>query len=72
MFINLLTHKEENRMRIEILIGGVQVKALIDTGAERSVLCVETFRKIQRSKANSLVNDVILLTVSGKEIADVR
>jgi len=63
--LNELNRNEDNRMRIEIVIGGVKVKAVIDLYAERSVLCVDVFRKIQY-QPKPLCNDVILLTASGE------
>jgi hypothetical protein len=65
VFLNELNRNVDNRMRIEIVIGGVKVKALIDLYAERSVLCVNVFRKIQY-QPKPLCNDVILLTASGE------
>ena len=66
VFLNELNFNQQNRMRIEILIGGIKVKGLIDFHAERSVLNVNIFRKFKRYQPKPLLNDVILLTASGE------
>lgn len=66
VFLNELNCNQQNRMRIEILIGGIKVKTLIDFYAERSVLNVNIFRKFKRYQPKPLLNDVILSTATGE------